>query len=278
MNSIFKTGTIFKTWMRINRNIKIQSHKNPIFSRILLAASLCFLSSVIAWSAFSGSYTTLTTPRAFMYLILASIMLVLLAFCAIFGVCKVSPSESLRILVAILIPALLIVIPLQNQDSMNSGFDKYAGGRAIAIKSFQNYKNPRGLDSKNRVITISDDDFGAWYDEIDHNLERYKGYEVIVNGFISKSNSLTSKQFYVARHLMSCCILDMSPFGFVGELSDAASSKKYSSQIKEHQWVRVHARIDVGKIGKQENQRMGVILKIYKMSEVDPPIGYFYRP
>lgn len=251
------------------------SLRNPLFSRIVLCLSLSFLSASIAWSAFSGSYTFLTTPRVFPYLIIASIMLILLAFCALFNVCKVSSRESFRILVAICIPALLIVIPLQNRDYANFGFDKYAGGRAIAIKDFQGYKNFRGLNQASSTISVSNDDFGAWYDEIDHNVNRYKGYKIIVNGFVSKSRSLGSNQFYVARHFMSCCILDMSPFGFVGEIS--SSSKNDFSLVKEHQWIHVIAHIDVGNVGNDNNRRSGVILRIDKISEAAPPSGYFYR-
>lgn len=247
-----------------------------------IAQSLCLIcfSATLMWSALSGCYTILTTPRAFVYLIFAAILLFVLGICSLFGIIPVFAKDSKRILVSLIIPMLVILIPLQMSKSVldqgftkSAGFDEYASGRAIAIASNRknNKKTLRGLDVSNKKIIISDDDFGNWYDEIDHNLEKYQGYEIVVKGFISRENTLSKNQVRISRQFMSCCILDMSPFGFVADFSK-------NLRFKNHQWVIVKANISLGNIGVSGYSHKGVVLKVESIKEISKaPSGYFYR-
>lgn len=117
-----------------------------------IAQSLCLIcfSATLMWSALSGCYTILTTPRAFVYLIFAAILLFVLGICSLFGIIPVFAKDSKRILVSLIIPMLVILIPLQMSKSAldqgftkSAGFDEYASGRAIAIAS--NRKNNKKL-------------------------------------------------------------------------------------------------------------------------------------
>ncbi|WP_427876047.1 TIGR03943 family putative permease subunit [Gardnerella sp. 2492-Sm] len=250
------------------------SHKWPKFADYVSALCLFCFSLSLAISAFSGSYTVLTTPRAYLYLLLASFLLLVLSICAAFGIFNFSAKDSFRIFVALVVPTLLIVIPLSNAQNSRSldGFDQYSGGRAIAIRKEVGVHKLRGLDEKNRTIRISDDDFGLWYDEIDHNQKKYLGYRIIVNGFVSRNNTLGVSQFRISRQFMSCCILDMSPFGFVVE-----SSQK--TRLNEHKWISLVATVSKGNIGIPGYQHYGSVLKLVSVSEVKKiPTGYFYRP
>ena len=251
------------------------SAENKKMCRVTLAqfvesfVLLC-LAAVVSVVTLSGEYTLFTTPRAFAYLIIAAVLLVFLAICAACGWFVISARDSWRILVSLAIPALLIIIPLQSSQSVNSGgFDKYAGGRAIAIRG--NNSRPAGLNEKSREIKVKNDDFGLWYDEIDHNLSKYAGHTITVTGFVSRDASLGDGQFRISRQLMSCCILDMSPFGFVAQYPKA-------SKIDDHKWVRVRARIIRGEVGVKGYQHSGVVLKVISLQFTQAPTGYFYRP
>lgn len=262
-----------------NADCKQTKHKIT-FAQIVQSLCLICFSVTLMWSALSGCYTILTTPRAFVYLIFAAILLFVLGICSLFGIIPVFAKDSKRILVSLIIPMLVILIPLQMSKSAldqgftkSAGFDEYASGRAIAIASNRknNKKTLSGLDVANKKIIISDDDFGNWYDEIDHNLEKYQGYEIVVKGFISRENTLSKNQVRISRQFMSCCILDMSPFGFVADLSK-------SLRFKNHQWVIVKANISLGNIGVSGYSHKGVILKVESIKEISKaPSGYFYR-
>ncbi|EPI56811.1 TIGR03943 family putative permease subunit [Gardnerella vaginalis] len=262
-----------------NADCKQTKHKIT-FAQIAQSLCLICFSATLMWSALSGCYTILTTPRAFVYLIFAAILLFVLGICSLFGIIPVFAKDSKRILVSLIIPMLVILIPLQMSKSAldqgftkSAGFDEYASGRAIAIASNRknNKKTLSGLDVANKKIIISDDDFGNWYDEIDHNLEKYQGYEIVVKGFISRENTLSKNQVRISRQFMSCCILDMSPFGFVADLSK-------SLRFKNHQWVIVKANISLGNIGVSGYSHKGVVLKVESIKEISKaPSGYFYR-
>lgn len=262
-------------------NVDCKKTKHKItFAQIVQSLCLICFSATLMWSALSGCYTILTTPRAFVYLIFAAILLFVLGICSLFGIIPVFAKDSKRILVSLIIPMLVILIPLQMSKSAldqgftkSAGFDEYASGRAIAIASNRknNKKTLSGLDVANKKIIISDDDFGNWYDEIDHNLEKYQGYEIVVKGFISRENTLSKNQVRISRQFMSCCILDMSPFGFVADLSK-------SLRFKNHQWVIVKANISLGNIGVSGYSHKGVVLKVESIKEISKaPSGYFYR-
>ena len=248
---------------------KSEQRNRVTFAGLVEAFLLLCLAAVIAVVTLSGQYTLFTTPRAFVYLIIASVLLVVLAFCAACGWFAVSSRDSWRILISIAIPALLIIIPLQSSQSLSSsGFDRYAGGRAIAIRY-----NSRlaGLNEKSREIKVKNDDFGLWYDEIDHNLSKYEGYTITITGFVSRDATLGANQFRISRQLMSCCILDMSPFGLVAEYSS-------SKNLAEHKWVQLRARIERGNVGVHGYQRAGVVLRVISLRTAQAPTGYFYRP
>lgn len=240
------------------------------FAKILESFVLLCLAAVIATVTLSGQYTLFTTPRAFAYLIIAAVLLLVLAFCAALGWFDVSARDSWKILVSLALPALLIIIPLQSSQRFSSGgFDRYAGGRAIAIRRHNSRLS--GLSEKSREIKVKNDDFGLWYDEIDHNISKYEGYTVTITGFVSRDTTLGANQFRLSRQLMSCCILDMSPFGLV-------ASYKNANKLREHEWVMLRARVSRGNIGVKGYQRFGVVLKVISLKSAKAPTGYFYRP
>lgn len=254
--------------------------KKITFASIIQALCLFCFSATLMHSALSGSYAILTTPRAFAYLIFAAILLLVLGICSLFGLFPAHAKDCKKIMVSIVVPMLIILIPLQmSQSSLASGFaksagfDEYASGRAIAIASNRknNKKNLSGLDVVNKKIVVADDDFGNWYNEIDHNFDKYKDYTIVVKGFISKESTLSKDQVRISRQFMSCCILDMSPFGFVAQMPK-------NMRFSQHQWVVVKAKIELGKVGLKGYSQDGIVLKVESASVLNKaPSGYFYR-
>lgn len=247
-------------------------HKATAADRV---ESLCLLGLDCAMTALtaSGQYTRFTTPRTLPYVIFAIVLVSVLAGAAWTGLFRTSPRECVTMLVSFLVPALLLAIPMQAQAS--TGFDKYAGGRAIAIAQSQGTQGLHGLDAARRTITVSNDEFGAWYEHIDHNPGQYVGYTIHVTGFVSTSATLGAQQFLVARQLMSCCILDMTPFGFTAQKdpSQAGHLRLYPNET----WVKITGRLEPGTIGKTGYSYQGMVLHISSISRAAAPTGYFYQ-
>ena len=236
--------------------------------------AICFaaLGAAIVYSTTSGSYITLTTPRSLPYLIVGAILLFTLSVAAWLGVFHADERSSFRFLVALVIPALLIAVPFQPGNG--TGFDTYAAGRAIAIRRDAHkpagFAHLHGLDEERKTITISDDEFGSWFSHIDHNPQRYIGYRVRLTGFVYKPSTLGTHEFELSRQFMSCCILDMTPFGFTTHYAKTA-------HLQEHDWVSVDATLVQGTYGIAGHTRQGPMLKITSLHTAKAaPTGYFY--
>lgn len=231
------------------------------------------LAAAIIHALASGSYATLATPRSKPYLMAASAILLVFAVAACCGAFHASAHSSRRWLVALIVPALLVTVPFRPAADA-SGFDPYAGGRAIPI-SHDVYGDVgaahlHGLDDGRRIITIRDDEFGAWVKQIGHHPDRYIGYRVRVTGFVDRPGVFNADEIQVSRQFMSCCILDMTPFGFV------ASSDRVK-QLKERQWVSVEGELTEGTYGVSGHARRGLMLKVDVVRSVQQvPTGYFY--
>lgn len=253
------------------------------FADIVTSLCLFALAITLGWSGLSGAYVKLATPRIFIYLMIASVLLVILAVVSATGCFHMNAGKMRSLFLSLLLPALLIVIPLSSGGgSSTSDFDPYAGGRPIAIERAHH----SSVDHVKRIIRVGDDDFGYWYDEIDHHLDRYDGYKIELTGFVYRPHTFAREQFMLSRQLMSCCVLDMSPFGFAATLPKhilnvsqrAHAAFMPSGVLKEHQWIHVSARIERGTIGQERHKYQGVLLRVEHVEQTQAPVGYFYRP
>ena len=94
-----------------------------------------------------------------------------------------------------------------------------------------------GLDAENRTITVADEDYYAWMYELGTSYETYKGYTVILKGFIYKDAEIEKEaDFALVRLSMWCCAADLSP---VGCLVDCGRSMDF----KEDDWVVVKGTV-----------------------------------
>lgn len=231
--------------------------------------SLSLLAMGIALILFvtSGKYLSYVTPRSIPYLIIAAVCLVAFAVAAWFGVFHCTMASLPRTLVVLIAPTLLMALPVGSSDQAAS-----TGGtnRAIAVTTLTG-STPPGLDTAHRTITIADDDFGAWYDRIDHDPDQYADYTVIVNGFVSTDSSMGVHQFETSRMLMTCCVLDMTAFGFAVDASGASIPAQNS-------WVTVRGHVARGRIGSATHGYSGIVLKATSITpDESVPAGYFYR-
>lgn len=215
----------------------------------------------------SGRYISFVTPRTMPYLWFAALVLLALSIAAWFGAFQCTQDSLGRILIVAVLPTLLLSLPLDSANASTTG-----ANRAIAINASTAAALP-GLDTAAKTITIRDDDFGSWFDRIDRHSEQYLGYTVIVEGFVSRDSSLGPSQFSTSRMLMTCCVLDMTPFGLVTDTS--AIPKALPS---DKAWVRVTGTIAKGRIGTASHGYDGLIVKAKSVHAAnETPNGYFYR-
>jgi putative membrane protein len=228
------------------------------FCLMLLAASIGLL-------IITGRYRSFVTPRSLPYMIFAIIVIAALsigAFCGLFTADSRTLRTSFTLLV---IPTLLFLLPISSSQSLNA----FAGSRAIAIRTTDSSTSLPGLDVSRKAITISNDDYGFWYNRIDKNADAYIGYTITLTGQVSTNPSLGKGQYIAGRTLMTCCVLDMTPFGFTVQSSGQSAPQTDG-------WVKVTGTLERGRIGSSAQGYEGLILNASSMSTADSATGYFY--
>ena len=127
-----------------------------------------------------------------------------------------------------------------------------------------------GLDVANKKITVSNNDFGTWLSEIYADMEKYKGYTVVMTGFVFKDPEILKKdEFVTARLMMSCCVADLAPAGLLCKYDKA-------SELKANSWVTVEGTLFIGQYeyaGEKYDDPRLTVTKITPAKEVD---GYVY--
>lgn len=237
---------------------------------------LLALACAMGYMAFSGTYTHYTTPRTLPYIIAATILLAILGAVAWIGAFHTTPRSMQRLLAGIVIPMLLIAFPPHPEQTAS---DQYAGGQPVAIRP---HDHLHGMDAKARTLHISDDEFGSWYEYIDSHPTQFQGYTVTVTGFISSSSTTGKQQFRLSRMLMTCCILDMTPFGFTVDTSGQSTKRQHNSVIgktaQNGTWVTITGILKPTSIGTKDHAYNGMALHVISASPAHAVNGYYYRP
>lgn len=87
--------------------------------------------------------------------------------------------------------------------------------------------------------TIKMDDFvyNAYYEEISKDINKFKGRNIELKGFVYKEDGLAQNQLVISRFLITHCVADASIIGFLSEIPEASS-------IDEDTWVEANGVLD----------------------------------
>jgi putative membrane protein len=145
------------------------------------------------------------------------------------------------------------------QESDLPGYDDLAGaGESSVVLS--------GLDTPAKTVTISNEEFYQWLEEMFVNPDKYAGYTVKMTGFILKDPELLlPDEFVPARLMMSCCVADLLPYGMICKYEK-------TEELQNGSWVTVEGVIHITEEnGYREPQTR--ITAIAPAAEVE---GYIY--
>jgi putative membrane protein len=96
-----------------------------------------------------------------------------------------------------------------------------------------------GLDTSAKAVTISDEEFYPWLEEMFVNPDKYAGYTVKMTGFILKDPELLlPDEFVPARLMMSCCVADLLPYGMICKYEK-------TEELQNGSWVTVEGIIHI---------------------------------
>ncbi len=130
-----------------------------------------------------------------------------------------------------------------------------------------------GLNLSDRKITVSNDDFSLWLTELYTNMGNYKGYTIIMTGFVFKdSDTLKEDEFITARLMMSCCAADLIPYGLICKYDKV-------SDLKSEAWVTVEGTLIIEQFeydGKFYDDPQISVTKISPAEKVEDYVYPFY--
>jgi putative membrane protein len=101
----------------------------------------------------------------------------------------------------------------------------------------EEYEQLKQQLEQSSTIEMNDNIFSTYYDEIHMDLNKYKGREIELKGFVYKEDGLEQDQLVLARFMITHCVADAGIIGFISELPDAPS-------LEENTWVEAKGVLD----------------------------------
>lgn len=133
-------------------------------------------------------------------------------------------------------------IPAENNNDKNSE----------SIIENNSETNLHGLDEVNKKITVDDEEYYQWLQEIYNNMNKYEGYQISIKGFVFRDGSTMKKnEFVPARMLMTCCVADLSLCGIICVYDKA-------SQLTEKSWITVDGTITLNEYNGHKEPQIAV--------------------
>lgn len=115
-------------------------------------------------------------------------------------------------------------------------------------------------------IVMNDAMFSTYYDEIKVDIQKFKGKQIVLKGFVYKENGFNKNQLVISRFLITHCVADASIIGFLSEFPEA-------STVKEDTWIEANGVLDIATYNGTELP----IIKITDWKQIgEPKEPYLY--
>lgn len=135
---------------------------------------------------------------------------------------------------------------------------EYLSGKVV----YDDIIDPLPFDVKAEIIEVADNDFALWYRDCTEELDKYNRKKIRFKGLVAKNKKFDSNTFAVGRHIMTCCVDDITYAGVI-----CKADKDYG--LKTGEWITITAEISIeySKI----YQSKGPVLKVISVEPADEP-------
>ena len=117
------------------------------------------------------------------------------------------------------------------------------------------------------TIDMNDNVFSTYYEEMHMDLDKFRGREITLKGFVYKEDGLEQNQLVLARFLITHCVADAGIIGFISELPEASS-------LDVNTWIEAKGVLDT----TNYNGTKFPIIKITKWEIIDQPKEPYLYP
>lgn len=131
----------------------------------------------------------------------------------------------------------------------------------------EQYEQLRQQLNQSSTIEMNDNVFSTYYEEMHMDLDKFKGKEITLKGFVYKEDGLEQNQLVLARFLITHCIADAGIIGFISELPEASS-------LEVNTWIEAKGVLDT----TNYNGTKYPIIKITNWKKVDEPKEPYLYP
>ncbi|MBY0123708.1 TIGR03943 family putative permease subunit [Bacillus sp. S/N-304-OC-R1] len=132
--------------------------------------------------------------------------------------------------------------------------------------SEDDYEELRKTLSEKPNVVMEESVFSTYYEDIHMDIQKYKGKQIELTGFVYKEDDFEQDQVVLARFLITHCVADASIVGFLSEHPDASS-------MKTDTWIEAKGILDVTTYDGIELP----LIKITSWKEIpDPQKPYIY--
>ena len=105
---------------------------------------------------------------------------------------------------------------------------------------YDEIEDPLPFDVNAPVIRLADTDYALWYRDIMEDPKKYDGKVISFRVIVAKDPKFPANTFAIGRHVMTCCVEDITYSCVVAEWEKA-------SVLQTRQWVQVTGKIHVQK-------------------------------
>lgn len=135
---------------------------------------------------------------------------------------------------------------------------------------YDEIEDPLPFDINAPVIKIEDKDFALFYRDMVEDLMKYDGKTVKFKGIVAKDRKMPSNTFAIGRHVMTCCVEDIT-------YAAVAAVQSGDVPVKSHDWFVITAKIKCEK--NKLYRAKGPVLYISEMVPSNAPeqeVATFY--
>ena len=105
---------------------------------------------------------------------------------------------------------------------------------------YDDIEDPLPFDRDADIVAVKDKDYAYFYRDVSENLDFYNGKTVKFKCVVAKNHQLAANQLVIGRHIMTCCVDDITFAGYL-LLGDVNVISQYTSR----DWAIVTAEIRV---------------------------------
>jgi hypothetical protein len=105
---------------------------------------------------------------------------------------------------------------------------------------YDEIEDPLPFDRDAGLVKVEDKDYAYFYRDISEHLDFYNGKTVKFKCVVAKNKELSGTQLVIGRHIMTCCVDDITFAGFL-----LLGDEKTIAQYQSRDWAMVTATLKV---------------------------------